>query len=251
MGFIRKIIALILTVIFAAALVVCAGIVFAVKNVNVTFKDYTGKYAEALTLVEDELEKYKGLYIFSINGDDIEESVKNLNLDCYVSLVSVERIYPCTVNVVLKERIERYAIYKDNAYLVYDTDGEYVRTTAENKNNADLAPNVLVDGAKTEEEIKFISQIGTLIESKFNNVRMVVEKINYPIDADSEFPKAEVVLRSGLIIEIVKPTNYLSEKINAAYDLYLSLSDSQKLAGKIRSYEYSSSVVDVRAVYSA
>lgn len=249
MKYVRKIIALILTVIFLVVVIVCIGVVFSVKNINVTYRDYSGKYVSSISLVEEKLDEYKGINIFTVNRTDIENTVKETNLDAYVNLVSIQRVYPSTINIIFKERVETFAVYSQNAYRIYDADGLYVRTASENVNSTDGVPNVTVYGAESEEEINVIAQTCALLQNKFKNLRSVVESISL-LNGDTEFPTAEINLRCGLIIEIVKPKNLLLEKISAAYSCFCQLSDGEKLCGRIISHELSGAVIDVRAEYN-
>ncbi|MDE6868116.1 MAG: hypothetical protein K2J83_03105, partial [Clostridia bacterium] len=169
MKFLRKIIALVIGVAFVAAIVISIGLIFAVKNVNVTVLSYSedgsGNYADA----KSSLSSVKGESILFIGTKELDKAIEG----CNYSLVSYEKIYPCTVNVTVKERLETFAVSVGGQYSFYDADGVYLRKDVENVNSIDGSPNVEVTGVAIE-EMGEVAKIAADFKVKFKALRSLV-----------------------------------------------------------------------------
>ncbi len=234
MKFLRKIIALVIGLAFVAAVVISIGLIFAVKNINVTILSYSEDSSENYADAKKSLSSIKGESILFVGSKDLDKAIDG----CNYSLVSYEKVYPCTINVVVKERLETFAVSVGGQYSFYDADGVYLRKSAENLNNLDSSPNVEVTGVAIE-EIGGVAKIASVFKDKFNALRSLV----LSIDLDSNPQIADYTeklffnFKCGLTIELDNYNELTEEKIDAAYDLFTKLSDRQKLGGVLRSYQ--------------
>lgn len=244
MKFLRKILALVIGLAFVAAVVISIGLIFAVKNINVTMLSYSedssGNYADA----KKTLSSIKGESILFINSKDIDKAIDG----CNYSLVTYEKVYPCTINVTVKERLETFAVSVGGQYSFYDADGVYLRKSSENLNNLDLSPNVEVTGVAIE-EIGSVAKVAMQFKEKFKALRSLVSGI----ELDSKPQIADYTeklffnFKCGLVIEFDNYNELTEEKIEAAYNYFAKLSDRQKLGGVLRSYQLEDGTV--KAVY--
>lgn len=243
MSHVRKIIALILTIIFVCAAAICAGIVFSVKNVNVSYIDYSGEYVDEYESCAQKLNAIKGTNILFLADGDVNGCVDGE----HVRLVSFEKVLPCTINVVIAERIETFAVHDGTKYAVYDDGGEFVRFSNDHLNNVDQSPNVLLENVG-EKDVKTVADVLAKFKGRFGYARSLVAKISL---GDSLVNNRIIFnLRSGLTIEIADYSLLLNEKMSAAYNKYCSLSESEKLTGKILCYSLQLSTTDVKVIYT-
>ncbi|MBE7089055.1 MAG: hypothetical protein E7370_06055 [Clostridiales bacterium] len=249
MPYVRKIVAFILSVVFLAALIICAGVVFSLKNINITYQNYSSKYLREYEEVKENLSVLKGVNIFSVDKEDVTEAIVLANSQEYMQIVSVERVYPCTVNIVLQERVERFAVLSDGAYKIYDTEGNFVRESAQNDNNIDASPNLIIEGVEASEEINFVANAVNSFENSFGKARALLSSVVYPEDINAEFAELVFNFRSGIKISIVRPNSCLNEKIEEAFSVFNTLNDGQKMQGKLRSFELVGTANGIRAVY--
>lgn len=231
MKYIRKITALVLAIIFCAAIIIGLGIIFSVKNVNVQFIDSTGAHAEEFARTRDNLNKLKGSGMVFLSDSDISDKVSDKSV---LTVESYERIYPCTVNVVVKERIECFTVSSDGAINVYDEDGEFMRSERANGtylNPTDNSPDIEIGGESvlSDGQYKCVGDILKSFKSHFGSLRKAIEKVTVYQSVAS----VDIKLRSGVSVLVYEWENDADTKINAAYNCYKNLSDGQRISGMI------------------
>lgn len=232
MKFLRKVLAVCLAVVFLTALVIGAGIILSVQNVNVTYVYYDGDaHAAEYAETRGNLDKLKGSGLLFIGREDIEEKITDGGS---LALESFEKVYPCTINIVIRERVETFALKTDGAaYAVYDEKGLYMRTGASAFNAADGCPDVSVYGAD-ESSMPDVARICGYFGEIFSSFRRMVGSVT--VTRISENDVFEFNLRSGFIIRIYGwnvdgGADGDRAKLEKAYEKYSSLSDAQKLGG--------------------
>lgn len=233
MKYLRKMFMLIIGVAFVAALIICVGRIFAVKNINVNLITYEDEadYAESYNEAKKALSVYKGESILFLSEKDIMERSVGSN---YV-VTSCEKKFPCTINVTIKERLEIFAVSVGGLYSMYDSDGGFLRTDFENTNNNDGTPNVEVTGIATE-QISTVAHIAEQFKKEFNGLRSIVKSINLDSRPGIEGYNDRMIfnLRCGLVIQLVDYSQKSEEMISIAYKKFCTLSDKQKISGRIR-----------------
>ena len=247
MKYLRKIVALVIGVVFFAALVIGIGMIFAVKNINVTMlthaeensESYQVSYAEA----KKSLSKFKGESILFVSSGDVAKAISDSNY----TVASCQKKFPCTLNVTLKERLETFAVARGEEeyriYDMYDNDGKYLRGSDTNSNVNDGSPNVILNKVSAE-KITEVASIAASFKEIFGSLRSLVSSIN--LDVNSEIAdytqKLYFNLHCGLKIELDDYTNSPYEKLQKAYQKFSELTDSQKLGGTMRVHTYSGEI---------
>lgn len=235
-------------VVLLAAVVISVGMIYAVKNINVTLITYAENYDGDYEGAKSSLSVFEGESILFISEEQIVKVVKDSNY----TLASFEKIYPCTINVTLRERIETFAIPVEGGYAFYDSDGILLRKSTENINNGDNYPNVEVVGV-TSEKIEYIASVAATFKDKFKSLRSIVTSINLDSKPEIEGYTDKLIfnLRCGLKIRLDNYAESTEEKIEAAYAKFCTLTDRQKLSGVVRSYRFGGEEGIINADYSA
>ena len=248
MKYLRKMFALVIGIAFFAALIICVGRIFAVKNININMITYEDDCSDSYVKAKEALSVYKGESILFLDEKDIVERIAGSN---YV-VTSCEKKFPCTINVTIKERLEIFAVSVGGRYSMYDGDGEYLRMYEENTNDIDGTPNVEVTGIATE-QMRTVANIAATFKNNFGGLRSIVKSINLDSRPEIEGYNDKLLfnLRCGLIIQLDDYTQDYEEKISATYRKFCSLSDKQKLNGKIRGYRVGGENGFINADYSA
>ena len=239
-------VSLLIGIAFFVALVICVGRIFAVKNINVNLITYEEDYSESYSNAKKALSIYKGESLLFLSEADITKAVEGSN---YV-VTSCEKKYPCTINVTIKERLEIFAVSVGELYSMYDGDGGYLRKSRENV-NTDGTPNVELMGISID-EIQTIAKIASVFKTNFGGLRSIVESIRVDSNPDIEgyTEKLAFNLRCGLVIQLDDYLNDYEEKISAVYSKFCTLSDRQKLSGKVRGYRIGGENGLINADYS-
>ena len=249
MKYLRKIIALVIAVVFLAALVISLGLIFSVRNVNVTIISYADDYDEAYKQAKQSLDGIKGESLVFLDESSVIKAVEGSNY----SVEAIEKKFPCTVNVTIKERVETFSLFAGGLYYMYDSDGVYLNDSAnlENINSVDGSPNVELKGV-FEEQIKHIAGIALLFKQEFKSLRSIVASIELKTNPGVEgyIEKLFFNIRSGVRIEIYDYNESTDTKIKVAYSAYCTLSDRQKLSGTIRCYRIGGTDGLINADYS-
>ena len=235
MKYVRKVTALVLSIIFCAAIVIGIGIIYSVKNVNVEFIDYTGKYTEEFENTKNNLKKLKGSGMLFISAGDVSGKISDKGV---LAIESYERVYPCTVNVVVKERVECFIIKSFDVISVYDEDGALMRTDKADGgvylNPSDNSPDITVNTESvavklSAKNLKSVASLCMAVKQSFGSLRKLVDNVTVYVSVDT----ANIKLRSGLSIAVSGWENNAEGKIAAVYEIYKNLSDKQRTGGII------------------
>lgn len=245
MNYIRKVVALILTLVFCAALVVGAGVALSIKNVNVEYIYYTTGGDEDYEYSTRQLNTLKGTNLLFLEEQDIMRCIGTKGTIC---VASYEKVFPCTLNVVLKERRETFARQNDNGlYAVYDEDGTFIRGSAQNINENDLCPNVLLD--VSDDNFSAAVEMSLLFKNYFGSLRNLVKKVTVANDIITDTENITFSLYCGVEIEISDFAVFSDEKMSSCYRVFSSLSDDSKLRGSVLCVCTGSDVSGVYAEY--
>ena len=248
MKYLRKMVTLLIGVAFFVALIICVGRIFAIKNINIDLITYEEDSTESYEKAKETLSVYKGESILFLSESDVVNAIAGSN---YV-VTSCEKKFPCTINVTIKERLEIFAVSVGGLYSMYDSDGAYLRTALENTNDIDGTPNVEVTGVAIE-QMKSVADIAAVFKANFGGLRSIVKSINLDSRPDIEGYSDKLIfnLRCGLTIQLDDYLQDYSEKISAACGKFRTLSDRQKLSGRIRGYRLGGENGFINADYSA
>lgn len=244
MKYVRKIAVLIIAVVLLASAVIGAGVIFAVKNVNITLYSYEfeaegeaakAKIAEFKNAV---LSEVRGNMIFSVSEEKIETAVSEGN---YYYISEFKKVYPCTINLVIREHREMFALKNaDGSFSIYDENGLLLRTAEDACNNADGLPNLVVEGVE-ESDLKDVALACGYFADNFVGIRSVAD--GAVLARGSLEDTFTVNLKCGVKIIIYNFAELTGEKISAAYDCFAGLSGDNKQKGEIHCYETSDKTV--------
>lgn len=227
-GYIRKISCAVLVLLFVIAAIVGAGVIFSVRNVNVEYVYYSERGNEEYLSSKEELMTLKGRNLLFLEEGDILSCVEG----DVVAVDSVEKIFPCTINVVLKERLEQYVRpLSSGGYEVYDSQGRSMGTRQENINPADSSPNVIIDAS--DEAFASVVEACGFFKSSFGTIRNLVERVTATYDKVTALSTLTFEFYSGIKIVVTGYEVLSAEKISAAYGCYSGLSEYELLHGSI------------------
>lgn len=223
-----------ISVVLLAVAIISVGMIFAVKNINVTLITYAEDYDADYGEIKKSLSALNGESIFFVD----ENSVSEIIADGNYSVTSFVKKLPCTVNVTLKERIETFAVYVGGLYYMYDGEGNYLKGRVDTDNvNPDASRNVELVGVSLE-QLPVIAGYAALFKDRFGALRSIVSSIDLETKPGVEGFTEKLVfnLTCGLRIEIDEYDLYTEEKIEKAYEKFITLTDGEKLSGTLRSY---------------
>lgn len=230
MKHVRKLMAIGMAIVFLIALVIGTGVILSVRNVNVSFIEFSGNYSGENSEYEKtraNFNKLKGSGLLFIGDDDVFNKVTATEA---LAVESYEKKFPCTLNIVLRERIETFTYKTDAGYSVYDERGILIRNTEnEPVNSVDDCPNVLLEC--DAEEIEDIAAVCTAFNENFGALRRMVKSVKtykYP-----GLHYADINLYSGFVISVHDWKTSGTQKIKRAYEKYSQLSEASKLNGSI------------------
>lgn len=249
MKILRKIVVFLICVVLFATTIICVGMVFAVKNVNITLITFEDEYEQKLGEVKSSVGFLKGETIWFVEEESVYDTVTEMGYN----IVSFEKHFPCTVDIVLKDRIETFAVSVGGLYYMYDDDGGYLKGRVGTENlNPDGSPNVELKGVAPE-QMSYIAGIANDFKSHFSVLRSAVKSIVIDTRSEVEGYTDKLVFEfyCGLKVRLDDFNEYTSEKIAAAYEVYSKLGDGKKLGGTIRSYRLGGEEGVINADYSA
>lgn len=218
--------------VFLIAVIIGAGIILSVQNVNVRFvyygdNDHAADYAETRA----NLDKLKGSGLLFISTEDIESRVADSDV---LTLESYKKVYPCSIDIVIRERAETFALRAENSamYNIYDECGVLMRANASTDTGSDGCPNVIVSGFNGE-GMKEVAEMCDYFRQSFSSFRRIVERVSVTTVADNQ--AFEFTFRSGFIIRIhgFKDAQDNKLMLEKAFEKYSTLTDLQKLEGII------------------
>ncbi|MDE6691717.1 MAG: hypothetical protein K2K04_07080 [Clostridia bacterium] len=230
MKHIRKLMAVGLAIIFLIALVIGTGVILSVRNVNVSFIEYSDEYTEEYAATRKNFDKLKGSGLLFISDADVYGKVTANEV---LAVESYEKKFPCTINIVLRERIETFTYKTDEGYSVYDERGKLIKPAkdpeTEPLNSVDDCPNVLL---KCEaDEIEQLAVVCAAFNENFGALRRMVKSVE-----TVKFPGmqvAEINFYSGFKITVLDWKTSGAQKIKKAYDKYNEMSEYGKISGSI------------------
>ena len=232
-----------LLIILTIALVTGFAVFFVVSLFTV--KDVVSEYsvygAAKFDEVESILSEYEGKSLVFVDCDEIK---KRINENTVYNVESVTKEYPSTIRVELSSRQERYAVADpDGGYFILDEVFAVSDLRADYKNTADELDNILLDfiGVDRPELV-----VKTRADREHNVALSLVGSIVGKIEGPRDHIVSVVVedkgygdyyltvnFREGVTAEIRKADEQTDSKAEKTFEKYFSLSDKDKLSGKI------------------
>ncbi len=198
--------------------------------------------ARAGVTAEDLQEELKSAYeresIFSVDEKKAEEIVKKYP---YLRVVRFEKGYPSGLTVTVVEDSETYAVAAENGYYILNSEGIVVEFRAEANNRVDNAPNLLIEGLTVTGKVGEVLTgdpawqttfaLCNAVDKSLDGIRRNVVRIEVLSRSPQTFYL--LTMREGVKIYIEEPALSTEEKGKVAIEKYLSLSDGERIAGRI------------------
>ncbi|MCM1437939.1 MAG: hypothetical protein NC131_01835 [Roseburia sp.] len=232
MKHVRKVMAIGLAIVFIIALVIGAGVMLSVRNVNVSFIEYSGNYSDEYKEARKNLDSLKGSGLLFIGDGDVYGKVGDNEI---FAVERYEKKFPCTINIVVRERIETFTYKSGNGYSVYDERGRLIRGDEESEpvNRLDGCPNVLIEsGADEIEDIAVLCGYFKDVffkEDEPKALRRLVKKIR----TEERLGCVDIIFNSGLTVTLFGWKTSGEQKIKKAYEEYGKLDEYGRLNGMI------------------
>ena len=233
MKYLRKIIFTIIAVAFLASIVIGVGVIFAVKNVNISLDCYSYEEGDPQAgkqiadYKEKILKKVRGTVIYFVSDEDIAEVI-----DGDYSLESVKKVYPCTLNITLKERKETFSVaLPDGKFALYDENGVLLDGSATKRSDYDVALDL-----KNGESVENAASLCAVFKNKFSAFRSMVKSVEFVDAAFASMPYTNMItfrLNCGVSIEIWNYNKNYADKMNAVFNYFEGLSSDKKTKGKV------------------
>ena len=228
-----------------AALVFVA--LFSVKDVVVKY----AVYGDRVTDAEEVLSSFKGKNIFFLDEKEVEKTlVDNLAL----KVDGVKKVYPAGIEVSVSRLRERYAFVTGDGYYVADEEFAVIDKRSENVNSYDGLGNIAVTVEINEPlSLAVLKRLDYKSNPYLAALKAAVECFSTPRDDISDILVYETAeagnvritlsMRTGVKIVVYKALERTAEKVAAAKEKLSTLSDRDKLTGKIECLEREDSTV--------
>ena len=238
----KKLIVILLTVlVFLSAALVGVTSVYQVEDVAVkasVVTEVAKSEAEALQA------RLKAAYEKQVSFFADEEEAEEILADFpYFRMLSFTKSYPDKIIIEVKEDAEVYAVPSATVgmYYILGADGTVLGIRESYVNRLDGAENVLMKGlsvtgekgSKLTGDDCFSTMLA--IGAKMSEMPIELRRNVVSIEVFTRTPETifKVTMREGVAIYIGAPNTLTAEKTEAAVNKYLSLSDAQKLTGRI------------------
>ncbi len=207
---------------------------------------------EAVLLQERLTDAYEEKSVFSVDRTEAENILKEFP---YFRLLGFQKSYPNRIVVTVTEDEETYAVSAgDGQYYVLGSDGLILGVRETYENRLDGGNNVLLQGTSISGDrgsypigdecfsslLAFCAEASRALDGIRRNVVSVEVVRNTSALADAFFL---VTMREGVQIYVGDPTQSTDAKAQAATEQYLSLSDKERLTGRIAVSERNGEIV--------
>ena len=235
----KKIVTIILTVaVFLAVAFVGVANVFRVEDVvlstNVLSQEAN---AEAEQLRGELQEIYRGSSSIFAQEKAAQEALERYP---YFRLTNFTKAFPNKLVIEVTETPEVFAVQAGDKYYILSATGTILHIRSEIENRGDDAPNVVVTGVLPEGKegeqvrgegvLQFLKICEVMAES-LGGIRSNLERAEVvPAGKDS---RLRLYMREGVEISVRNPALLTEEKAAAITEMYLGMSDEQRLTGQI------------------
>lgn len=267
----KKFVVLYAVAIFLIVFLITFNCVCSVSYIEVYFET-DGTQVAAADAVRAELEdRYLRKNFLFFDEAGVKELVSEQS-GGYFEVTSVEKSFPNTVTVRVREKYESYAFEKDGKYYVIGDDGTVLAIKDENVNNIvpgrqnieivgfDFTVPAVGDAFSVSEEDTAAYDALRIFVSELNGRGLAgnVLRVEYDTfdvsDPALDRPIFYIACTEGVQIKLTNPAVNAQAKAAAALDIYEDLGDAQRTYGYItvedRRDSVSGSVIGMEAAYS-
>ena len=236
---------------FLVLLAVIAAGINAVYTVTIVRTDFVVRSTEGMrdaeTLQTELDEQFLGKSTTFLKLEDVEETIgkyRNFRIE------SLQKKFPRAVELTLSEREEeivfevgsgQYAVLDADGVFLYEKDSLENRTGGRNVLLENFAFTVAENGTVDGEYFPEVVAVLSVLSEKLNSVRANVLSIRFDsagADSNKNNHSFLISMREGVAIRIYHPSRYAAEKAVVAVEKYISLSDSERMFGRITALDY-------------
>ena len=230
----KKLLIAVTCLFFVVVSIICFTALYRVADVIVTAETVVNSNEGVSNLAESYLSEFKGKNLVFTSTNDIKNDLENKSP--YLKVEKVNKKLPNVLEVVITERKEAFAIKVDNYYYVLDTEFFCVAKKQVNENNIDGNRNILLDISVTDYSIdalqvgKYFNVTDTVtqnylksISASIINRRADIYNVGLTVKQDGFFNRKLILtMTEGMVITIEKADLNSADKLNFAYNYYLS-----------------------------
>ena len=240
----KKLLIVISSLVFAAALILCASALFSLADISIVCNGDCSNIDQ--TELSRELDENLGKSVLFLSKEKIEKKLSEKFP--YVKVESMVKSFPNRLKITVSERKEVFAVDSGGKYYILDAEGCLLAVKEQNANNIDGAPNSLIKA-----EIKSAS-VGSKVELKdfdIDAALAVADLMNRLSYSNSEIRftlkklavgqnALQIATGYGVTFVIDGYTVRTAEKANVMLAAFNALSDDRKITGKLIVYVNSS-----------
>lgn len=219
-------------ILLAAAAAAGLNAVFSVTAVRVEVTAFSSAAKQDALALQEDVNAFVGASTVFLDTEEVRAAAERYPYFC---VEAVEKQYPQTVVLTVREREERFAVPAEGGYRIYDAEGFLLGTRTENASRIDGAPDILLNGLTAEDEqFSYALDVAAAIDGAIGDVRMNLASIalNAPTSdrADDYFL---LRMSEGVEVCLYEPSDAAAEKAALAMEKYASLFDEDRMFGRI------------------
>lgn len=227
-------------IVFLSGAMLALSTVYRVETVTVNVQYVTEEAKTKGEVLQAHLEEaYEGVSTFFVKQETADEVLKEYP---YFRLISFEKSFPKRIVIDVVENAETYAVKKaENEYYILSSDGvvldirdTYVNALTDEENVILTGLNIAAEkGQMPLGDECFVEVLATCqaLSTKLNGIRANVVSVEL-MHRTPETVLA-VTMREGVKIYLVNSAERTAKKIEVALAKYFSLSDEEKMCGRI------------------
>ncbi len=235
----KKILTIVLTALLLLSMTVLGvSTVFQVETVTLSARLTSNAGVTAESLQEEIATAYEKQSILSSNEKKAEKIVEKYP---YLRLVSFKKSYPDKLTFTVVEESETYAVEGENGYAILNGAGVIVAMRKEANNREDKAPNLLLKGLTVTGKVgdtptgddawSSMFSLCKAVDTALGSIRVNVVSAEVLMRAPQSVYL--MTMREGVKIYVETPDTFTEEKGKAAIEKYLSLTDEERMKGRI------------------
>lgn len=233
----KRLLVFVTSMIFITAFIICFFAVFKTAEIYVDVNAVSGSNEQVADKVQALLKNKEGKNLLFLSTEEVESEVNGAS--SYAKVTKVTKKYPNKLEVVVEERVEKFAIFYENNYYAVDEELHILNKSEQNINNIDGKPNLVLNfdiadidtnSIKVGETLKIYDQKTTdyLIEnvSSLYEKRGDISAVTITVKKEKfYFRRLTLTMREGLVLNIDKADIRTQEKIAKALEFYYNLAN--------------------------
>ena len=225
--------------VFIMVCVVCVKELFSVKDITVQYSVASSEVSdEVLSLLDD----YYGKNIFSVDTTKISNQITS---NQYLKVLSVTKNYPNEIIVKLTERTEKYYYVASDAVYYFDEEYFIVRQSQNLPEATSYLTQIVFEDiyGKNHDvkcQLKSIFDFpnnfkadADILAKEIAEISSNVTKIAFVTTEEEGNYRINLQMIEGVVIELSKANESLTEKIAKGVDYYNSAEEIEKISGTI------------------